>query len=115
MHHIDSYDKNKHCSRGENGFKLIKAVDCQLLKEVYVNLLDQKEPKLNLENNEILDIETNIAFGLCDLGMNSPELGYVSIEELNDIRFPPFGLPIERDLHFKANKSIAGWSFLPNS
>ena len=57
-----------------------------------------------------LDIETNIAFGLCDLGMNSPELGYVSIEELNDIRFPPFGLPIERDLHFKANKSIAEYN-----
>ena len=31
MYHIDNYDKNKHCSRGENGFKLIKAVDCQLL------------------------------------------------------------------------------------
>jgi len=28
-------------------------VDCHLLKEVYVNLLGQKEPKFNLENNEI--------------------------------------------------------------
>ena len=27
-------------------------IDCHLLKEVYVNLLDQKEPKLNLENIE---------------------------------------------------------------
>ena len=53
-----------------------------------------------------LDIETNTAFGLCDLGFGFPELGSVSIEELNDIRFPPFGLPIERDLHFKPNKSI---------
>ena len=34
MHHIDSYDKNKHWSRGENGFKLINAVDCQLLKHI---------------------------------------------------------------------------------
>ena len=25
-------------------------MDCHLLKEVYINLLDQKEPKLNLEN-----------------------------------------------------------------
>ena len=25
-------------------------IDCHLLKEIYVNLLDQKEPKLNLEN-----------------------------------------------------------------
>ena len=30
-------------------------IDCQLLKEVYVNLLDQKEPKFNLENSEIID------------------------------------------------------------
>ena len=30
-------------------------VDCYLLKEVYVNLLDQKEPKLNLESVQILD------------------------------------------------------------
>ena len=30
-------------------------VDCQLLKEVYINLVDQKEPKFNLENDKILD------------------------------------------------------------
>ena len=28
-------------------------IDCHLLKEVYVNLVDQKEPKLNLENAEV--------------------------------------------------------------
>ena len=28
-------------------------IDCQLLKEVYINLVDQKEPKLNLKNAEI--------------------------------------------------------------
>ena len=27
-------------------------IDCHLLKEVYINLVDQKEPKLNLENIE---------------------------------------------------------------
>jgi len=31
-------------------------IDCQLLKEVYINLVDQKEPKLNLVNTEILDL-----------------------------------------------------------
>ena len=31
-------------------------IDCQLLKEVYVNLLDLKEPKLNFENSE--DVNT---------------------------------------------------------
>ena len=30
-------------------------IDCQLLKEVYINLVDQKEPKLNLVNAEIFD------------------------------------------------------------
>jgi len=32
-------------------------VDCQLLKEVYINLVDQKEPKLNLVNAEIPDLK----------------------------------------------------------
>ena len=32
-------------------------IDCQLLKEVYINLVDQKEPKLNLVNDEILDLK----------------------------------------------------------
>ena len=30
-------------------------VDCYLLKEIYVNLIDQKEPKFNLENIGIID------------------------------------------------------------
>ena len=34
-------------------------MDCQLLKEVYINLVDQKEPKLNLENIEISSLELN--------------------------------------------------------
>ena len=33
-------------------------IDCQLLKEVYINLVDQKEPKLNLVNAEILDLKS---------------------------------------------------------
>ena len=31
--------------------------DCQLLKEVYINLVDQKEPKLNLESIEFFDVK----------------------------------------------------------
>ena len=37
-------------------------VDCQLLKEVYINLLDQKEPKLNLQNPEIIETKINYNF-----------------------------------------------------
>ena len=39
---IDNSKREKHSA----------LVDCNLLKEVYINLLDQKAPKLNLENAE---------------------------------------------------------------
>ena len=34
-------------------------IDCHLLKEIYVNLVDQKTPKLNLENVEVIDSKSN--------------------------------------------------------
>lgn len=40
----------------------------------------------------------DIMFGLCVL--HEPELGYVSFAELDALRVPPFGLKIERDLHW---------------
>lgn len=40
------------------------------------------------------------AFGLCDLGQGTPELGYVSLSELQGIR-GRFGLGIERDRWFR--------------
>ena len=43
------------------------------------------------------------AFGLCDLGQGFPELGYVSLAELQSVR-GRLGLSIERDLHFTADK-----------
>ena len=49
----------------------------------------------------------SIAFGLCDLGY--PELGSVCLEELADLRLP-FGMPIERDLFFKADKTISAYA-----
>ena len=44
-----------------------------------------------------LDPNTNIAFGLCNLGY--PELGYVSLDELSNLKVK-MGLGIERDLYF---------------
>lgn len=49
-------------------------------------------------------------FGLCDPGLGSPELGYVSFRELCSVRFPPFRLPIERDTHFKARKTLSQYA-----
>lgn len=45
-------------------------------------------------------------FGLCDLGLGFPELGYVSLAELMSVR-GRLGLLVERDLHFKADKPIS--------
>ncbi len=49
------------------------------------------------------------AFGLCDLGFGFPELGYVSLTELAIVR-GRLGLPVERDLHFKADKPISAYA-----
>ena len=38
-------------------------IDCHLLKEVYINLIEQKEPKLNLENAEVIDSKLNYNIG----------------------------------------------------
>ena len=50
---IDNSKREKHSA----------LVDCNLLKEVYINLLDQKEPKLNLTNSEsnYTKMNTNVA------------------------------------------------------
>ena len=53
--------------------------------------------------------EPDIAFGLCDLGLGFPELGYVSISEIARLR-GNLGLPVERDLSFKATKSLLEYS-----
>ena len=38
-------------------------------------------------------------FGLCDLGMGFPELGYVLLSQLQEIR-GQFGLTVERDMYY---------------
>ena len=48
-------------------------------------------------------------FGLCDLGMGYPELGYVSLYELQTVK-GKMGLPMERDLHFRANKALSEYA-----
>ena len=58
---------------------------------------------------EIDPDDDSCAFGLCDLGQGSPELGYVSQEELATVR-GRLGLCVERDLHFKATKPISAYA-----
>jgi hypothetical protein len=56
-----------------------------------------------------LDPDGGLAFGLCDLGLGCVELGYVSLAELSAVR-GKLGLPVERDMHFEANKPISAYA-----
>ena len=57
----------------------------------------------------LTEIEGDIAFGLCDLGLGSPELGSVSITELESVT-GPLGIGIERDMYFTADKTISQYA-----
>jgi len=59
--------------------------------------------------SEIDPEQPDNAFGLCDLGFGCPELGYVSISELRAVR-GKLGLPIERDLGFKAKHRLTAYA-----
>ncbi|TFF37935.1 DUF2958 domain-containing protein [Mucilaginibacter psychrotolerans] len=54
---------------------------------------------------ELCPDEPDIAFGLCDLGMGFPEIGYVSIQEITDAQGPFQRL--ERDLYFNGEYPIS--------
>lgn len=45
-------------------------------------------------------------FGLCDLGLGFPELGFVSLAEISSVK-GKLGLPVERDHHFVTDKPLS--------
>lgn len=51
---------------------------------------------------ELLPHDENTAFGLCDLGLGFPELGYVNLQELADEG-------AEIDKHFKPDKTLSAY------
>lgn len=53
--------------------------------------------------------DEDIAFGLCDLGQGFPELGYVSLSEMESYR-GVWGTTLERDLGFKPDKTISQYA-----
>ncbi|MDQ2764147.1 MAG: DUF2958 domain-containing protein [Pseudomonadota bacterium] len=53
--------------------------------------------------------DNDIAFGLCDLGLGCPELGYVSLSELAAVR-GRLGLPVERDHHFTSDRPLSAYA-----
>lgn len=59
--------------------------------------------------SEIDPEDTNIAFGLCDLGMGCPELGSVYLLEIVALK-GPLGLSVERDLYWTPEKSLIAYA-----
>jgi Protein of unknown function (DUF2958) len=57
---------------------------------------------------EINPDDQDTAFGLCDLGLGTPELGCVSLSDLASMR--NHGLPVERDLYFNGDKRISRYA-----
>jgi len=55
---------------------------------------------------EMMPQDPDLMFGLCDLGMGFPELGYVRLSELEAIRLP-LGFGIECDPHFTAKHPLS--------
>ena len=56
-----------------------------------------------------LDADDDTLFGLADLGFGCPELGYFSLAEIEALRLP-FGLTVERDLHFASRHPLSVWA-----
>ena len=48
-------------------------------------------------------------FGLCDLGLGTPELGYVSLSEIESLTGPG-GLKVERDMHFTPTAPLSSYA-----
>tara|TARA_R110000764_G_scaffold5463_2_gene21690 strand:+ start:3971 stop:4291 length:321 start_codon:yes stop_codon:yes gene_type:complete len=46
--------------------------------------------------------DENIGYGVCKI--QETEIGSIDMQGLKKIVCPPLGLPIERDIHFEANK-----------
>lgn len=60
--------------------------------------------------SEIEPDSQDIAFGLCDLGMGFPELGYVSISEIQSIVHPVFKTTVYNNPLFKAEYPMSAYS-----
>lgn len=53
--------------------------------------------------------EPDRVLALCDLGLGHPELGWVHLAEIKEVK-GRLGLPVERDLHFTADKPISAYA-----
>ena len=54
--------------------------------------------------------EDGLAFGLADLGFGTPELGYVSLDELAEIKMMGGAVGIEQDITFVPTQSLSEYA-----
>ena len=53
--------------------------------------------------------DDGLAFGLADLGFGTPEIGYISLDEIWEVKGPG-GLRVERDIHWRATKTLSQYA-----
>jgi hypothetical protein len=53
--------------------------------------------------------EDGLAFGLADLGFGTPEMGYISLDEIWEVKGPG-GLRVERDVHWTTKKTLSEYA-----
>lgn len=61
--------------------------------------------------SELDPSDPDLAFGLCDLGLGSPEMGHVRLSEIVDI-VGRLGLAVERDASFTPNRLLSEYARL---
>ncbi|MGN7161792.1 DUF2958 domain-containing protein [Sphingomonas sp. SAFR-052] len=53
--------------------------------------------------------DDGLAFGLADLGMGTPEMGYISLDEIWEV-VGPGGLRVEPDIDWSAEKTLSQYA-----
>ena len=59
--------------------------------------------------SELEPVDNDIAFGLCDLGLGTPELGSVRLSEIASVR-GRLQLPVECDRYFIGSKPLSEYA-----
>ena len=59
--------------------------------------------------SEAMPDDPDLMFGLCDLGMGFPELGYARLSEIQEVR-GSLNLPPERDLYTVLDRPMSEYS-----
>ena len=97
---------------------LTKAITAKLIKNyeaTTANPDNDPKPALKVFNPcgaatwLFTELDGDLLFGLCDLGMGFPELGYASLTELAGVK-GPLGIGLERDMYFEADKTLSEYA-----